>query len=64
LRQRVHAVDDHIDVAVVVVVAEGAASPGNSSSDAGATFVGDILEAAVAQVAIEILTLGVRGFCF
>ena len=46
-------------IAVVIVIAEGAAARRSVFQDPWATFVGDFFEAAVLQVAIEILVLGV-----
>ncbi len=48
-----------VDVAVVVEVAEGGAARGGGGVDAGAGFGGDLFELAVAEVAVEILVLGV-----
>ena len=55
----VDAVDDYVEVAVVVVVSEGAAAGGDGSGHAGAGLAGDLFELAVAQVAIEVFVLGV-----
>ena len=66
MRDGVDAVDGDIEVAVVVVVAEGAAAGRGVFHDARAALVGDFFEAAVAEIAVEVFVLGVFevGFGF
>ncbi len=59
--RRVDAVDDDVHGAVVVVVTEGAAAGGDGVVDAGAGEGGDLFKLAVAQVAVDVLMLGVGG---
>src|SRR5579872_1029912 len=55
-------VDDHVDIAVVIEVAEGAASRGAGRGNSGASIQRDIFEMPVALIAIQQLSLGVAGF--
>ena len=66
MRDGVDAVDGDVEVAVVVVIAEGAAASWSVFHDSRAALVGDFFEAAVAEIAIEIFVLGVFevGFGF
>src|SRR5271157_212109 len=61
LRQAVHGVDDEIDIAVVVVVAEGAATVGVRNGDARSAILCDFAEAAVVQITVEQFLLGIAG---
>ncbi len=61
MRKAVDAVDDYVEVAIVVVVSEGGAASGCGVGDAGAGLRGDLFELAVAEVAIEILVLRIGG---
>ena len=60
--EAVDGVDDDVDVAVVVEVSEGAAAASGGRGDAGAALRGDLFEPSVAQVAVEVLVLGIWGF--
>ena len=50
-RRLVHVPHEHVDVAVVVEVAEGAAAAGVDGCDTGPGLLDQLLEAAVAQIA-------------
>jgi hypothetical protein len=56
----VHAVHHHIDAAVIVVVAKGAAACGSRVGYSWTAQLGNFLKLAVAEVAVEILMLRVR----
>src|SRR5229473_3114309 len=58
----VDGVDDDIEVAVIVEVAEGAAARGDRRGDARPGVVGNIIEAPVAQILVKQLALRVAGF--
>src|SRR6266849_10913793 len=58
----VDGVDDDIEVAVVVEVAEGAPARGDRRGDARPGVVGNIIEAPVAQILVKQLALRVAGF--
>src|SRR5439155_19179090 len=60
----VYRVNDHIDVAVVVKIAEGTSAGSNGLRDARSRLHRDIFEAAVSQVSIEQLALRISGFGF
>src|SRR5437660_3531025 len=62
LRKIVDGVDDHVEVAVIVEVAESAAARSDGHGDSGAGIVGNIVEAAVAQILVEQLALRVTCF--
>ena len=64
LREVVYRVDDNVDVAVVVEVAEGAAAACGRIGDSRTNLERNIREVAVAEVAIEQLALTVSGFGF
>src|SRR5690349_14299139 len=53
LRRSVDAIDDEVEVAVVVEVAEGAAARRRWDGDAGAGVERNVFKTAVAQIAIE-----------
>ena len=59
LWKMVDAVDDDVDIAVVVEVAEGSSAGGSSVGYAGAALCGDLFELAVAEIAVEVFVLGV-----
>src|SRR6266851_5470037 len=58
----VDGVDDDVEIAVVVEVAEGAAARGDGRRDAGTGVVGNVVEAAVAEIFVKQLALRVAGF--
>src|SRR5229473_2372588 len=60
----VDGVDDDVEVAVIVKVAEGAAARGDRHRDTGARVVGSIVEAPVAQILVQQLALRVARFGF
>jgi len=62
LGEIVDSVDDDVEVAVIVEVAEGAAARGHGRGDAGAGVVGNVIEAAVAEIFVEQLALRIAGF--
>src|SRR6266566_9546884 len=64
LRIIVDGVDDDVEVAVIVEIAEGGAARSNGNGDAGAGLAGNIGEAAVAEIFVEQLLLRVAGFGF
>src|ERR1700722_10727922 len=59
LRNGVDAVDGNIHVAIVVVVAKGAAARGRVFQDAGTSLLRDFFKTAVAEIAVEVLMLGI-----
>ena len=61
LRKAVDAIDDYVEVAIVVVVSEGGSAGGCRGGDAGTGLRGDLFELAVAEIAIEVLVLRVGG---
>src|SRR5260370_2144434 len=62
LGEIVDGVDDNVETAVIVEVAEGATSGGHGNGDAGTGVVRDVAKAAIAQIFVEQLALGVAGF--
>src|SRR3989441_4273970 len=60
----VDGIDDDVEVAVIVEIAEGAAARGDGNGDAGAGLGGDVGETAVAEIFVEQLLLRVAGFGF
>jgi len=62
LRWSVDTIDDEVEVAVIVEIAEGAAARGCRSRNSGAGVERNIIEAAVAKIAIEKFALWVTGF--
>src|SRR2546425_7120298 len=58
----VDGIDDDVEVAVIVEIAEGAAARGDGNGDAGAGLGGDVGETAVAEIFVEQLLLRVAGF--
>jgi len=62
LRKVVDGIDNDVEVAVVVEVAESAATRGDRSGNAGTCVVGDIIEASIAQILVKQLALRIAGF--
>ena len=62
LWRSVDAIDDEVEIAVVVEIAEGTAARGGGSRNSGAGVKRDVFEVAVAQIAIEKLALRIAGF--
>src|SRR5260370_4438187 len=62
MREIVDGVDDEVESAVVVEIAEGAAARGDGNGDAGAGVVRNVSEVAVAEIFVEQLALRVAGF--
>src|SRR5438309_1314801 len=57
LRKIVDGVDDDVEVAVIVEVAEGASARGDRRGNSVASVIGNIFEAPVAQIFVEQLAL-------
>ena len=55
---------DNVQVAIVVVIAKSTAARRNGSGNARAAFLCDLFKTAIAEIAIEILVLGIRSFGF
>src|SRR5207245_1141665 len=53
LRKIVDGIDDDVEVAVIVEVAEGASARGDRRGNSGASVIGNIFEAPVAQIFVE-----------
>src|SRR5256885_328471 len=62
LWRSVDAIDDEVEIAVIVEVAEGTAARGGGSRNSSARGERDVFEVAVAQIAIEKFALWVTGF--
>src|SRR5439155_1759819 len=62
LRKIVDGVDDDVEVAVIVEVAEGASARGDRRGNSGASVIGNIFEAPVAQIFVEQLALRITRF--
>src|SRR5947207_639248 len=62
LRKIVDSVDDHVEVAVIVKVAESATARSDRRGDSGPGVVGDILEAPVAEIFVEQFALRITRF--
>src|SRR5207249_1605899 len=61
LRKIVDGVDEQVEIAVVVEVAESAATSGDGNRDAGTGVVRNVGEASVAEIFVEQLALRVAG---
>src|SRR5271155_3609743 len=64
LRQGIDAVDDDVDVSVVIVIAEGTSARGHGGGDSRTGFVCDLFESTVAEIAIQVFVLCVGSFGF
>src|SRR5262245_20962610 len=64
IRNVVHVVDDDIDIAVVVEVGEGGAAARLGNGHRRSELLGDVTEAAVAQIPVDDLALFVTSFGF
>src|SRR3989442_370190 len=62
LRVIVDGVDHHVEVAVIVKVAEGAAARRDRGGDSRSSVVGNVFETAVAEILVEKLALRIAGF--
>ena len=60
--RRVHVVDNHVDVAIVIEVGERGAAAGGRRRDRRAELRRDVLEATVAEVSIDDFSLLIGGF--
>src|SRR5215467_8383095 len=58
----VDAIDDHVEIAFVVEVADGQAAAGDSFQNAGTGVERYVAKGAVAQVAVKNLALAIAGF--
>ena len=64
LRNVVHTIHEHVDIAVIIEIAECAAAAGDCGGDAGAAAGTYVREAAVAKIAIQVFVFGVGRFVF
>jgi len=62
LWRSVDAIDDEVEIAVIVEITEGGAARGGGSRNSSAGVERDVFEVAVAQIAIEKLALWVTCF--
>src|SRR5256885_8104868 len=62
LRRSVDAIDDEVEIAVIVEIAEGTTARGGGSRNSSAGVERDVFEVAVAQIAIEKLSLRIASF--
>src|SRR4029077_16374329 len=62
VRRCVDAIDDEVEVTVVVEITKGAAARRSCGRDAGAGIERNVLEVAVAKIAIEEFALWIAGF--
>src|SRR5882762_868560 len=64
LRVIVDGVDDDVEIAVVVEIAEGAAARGDGDGDARAGVIGNVAKVYIAQIFVEQLALRIAGLGF